>query len=157
PVLIDPKGRAKSIEILVRRASEYAPAQQAPRADDASLEAELKAVQSAWEQANELAKTSPPPWTFAPERWRLYVETLLRIEELVRAGDPASAAKLRDKVGPLAEEITRARAEGRQSHRLSTAMPRALGLSPSPEAEKLLDGFEKNLAAGQYEACEKTL
>lgn len=156
PLLIDPNNQAKNVQLRIPR-GEYKAPDAAPRADDEAIEKELRNLEGLWDRSYVLAKTSPPPWAFAPERWRVYVDTLHRVEELIRAGDVDSARRLGDKVGPMADDLEQARREERPSHRLSASMPDSLGLSLSEPAQKLLDEFSQHLSRGEHDDCKKTL
>jgi hypothetical protein len=62
-------------------------------------------VKSAWETWQKL-KSDDAPQVYAPHYWRLYQETLLRYEQLMRAGDPTGKAEsLKKKLDLLEDDI----------------------------------------------------
>ena len=94
PILL-PSGRGKEIaehlEIVgIDVASYQAPSASTSPGNTFSVPSDLK---SAWEAAEKLAQRSPPPETAAPTTWRIYLDTLLRWEHLVRAGASTDAVQ----------------------------------------------------------------
>src|SRR5262249_16622459 len=70
-------------------------------------EEDLKQLAEAWKTHDDLSKASPPPPSYSPAVWRLYEETLLRAEQLLRAGDPA-AGKLFAALTALGQDLEEA-------------------------------------------------
>ncbi|HYT93224.1 MAG TPA: hypothetical protein VEL76_31185, partial [Gemmataceae bacterium] len=91
----------------------------------------------AWTDHDKLAAQTPPPATYTPHRWRRYQDSLVRYEQLLRAGDDASAKVLLDSLTLLHQKIFAARALKIDSALGSLAMPAALGwdLPPVDEAK----------------------
>lgn len=80
--------RAKEMDLVVVSHAAARPAEQPPT-ESAKLPPELK---TAWEDCFRLRGQTPAPWLDAPHVWHEYVDTLLRYEQLMRAGDPHAAA-----------------------------------------------------------------
>lgn len=97
-----------------------------------------------WEAWRDL-KTTAAPQVYSPHYWRLYQETLLRYEQLMRAGDPTDqAAKLKTNLGELAVLIRKARTLDGALDCVGNSfpMPRVLGFRPKEElAESVLRNY----------------
>jgi hypothetical protein len=137
PVLLGDRSTAAAMELQPANQSYGPPALQKPP----DLPEELF---KAWQASEELAKHSPPPEVVAPHLWRRYLETLLRYEQLLRAGDGSAAAVQGDLV-KLQAEITRAERLTRElrSAQNTAALPTAL--NPPAEAKKFAGELRKAL------------
>jgi hypothetical protein len=62
----------------------------------------------AWERHDQFLAATPSPAVYAPHLWRLYEATLLRSEQLLRAGDADHARRLLQKLTDLEEQIGKA-------------------------------------------------
>jgi hypothetical protein len=108
--------------------------------DDYKKPAADLAAEKVWQKHDEAAGKPLRPWVYAPQAWRLYEATLLRYEQLVRAGDAEHAGHLRDGLKDLAPGET---AQGlRFSRYRSLAMPLLAGkAADEPADEKVRDTF----------------
>ncbi len=94
--------RPESVQLAV--VSERRP-EPPPEADADALLTELRA---AWKTHDELGSLVPHPAIYGPQHWQRYRDTLLRYEEVRRAGDPTSkSAKLKGDLANL-EKVLRA-------------------------------------------------
>jgi hypothetical protein len=102
PVLL-PQGGGVAMGLVLRTVDRAAPQatspEEPPGDNSAGAEALLAQV---WGAHEKLRQTSPSPAVYTPHLWRLYEATLLRYEQLVRAGDQEHAQKLKDKLDELA-------------------------------------------------------
>lgn len=91
----------------------------------------------AWALHDSLSKGEPSPATYAPRLWRLFRDSLLRYDALVRAGETEKSPKLSAGLKRLAEEIRRAGIVDLKSSRNSFAMTAATGRprSGNPSAD----------------------
>src|SRR5262249_54843301 len=81
---------------------------------------------------DKLAAQTPPPASYTPHLWRRYQDSLIRYEQLLRAGDETSAKVLLDGLTLLHQKIAAARALKIDSALGSLAMPAALGWDLPP-------------------------
>jgi hypothetical protein len=99
-------------------------------------------AEKGWKAADKLQSATPHPAVYTPHLWRLYLETLLRAEELLRWGEPDRAAGLLKKAQELHGSIEQEGSlRGRQlnSGQLTLAMPAALGLGLTAEDLAIFD------------------
>ncbi len=92
---------------------------------------------AAWKEYDRLGHDDPPPASYAPHTWMLYQATLLRFEELERAGDRASASLLLPRLAELNHDLNESRTIPlARSGANSLAMPAAGGrrLPAAPDA-----------------------
>lgn len=61
-------------------------------------------LRDAWEQAHQLSLQPTPPYVYQPQRWRRYIATLARYEQLLLAGDSHAAERLGMDVQALARQ-----------------------------------------------------
>jgi serine/threonine-protein kinase len=121
PVLLGGEERARGIELVVVR-GKYQPA-----------DAEVPVFQvptmltAAWQSFRDLQQQVPPPAAYAPHLWRQYQETLLRYEQLIRAGDTRKTTDVYRRLNGLKDEIGKARAVDRPSAQFALPLPVALG------------------------------
>ncbi len=90
--------RARAIEVVSNPDSA---AEETKSTDSAFTVPE--SLRIAWEQRAELEKLQPPPETIAPDLWRIYLDTLLRWEYLVRAG--ADTTTIEGRAQTLANQL----------------------------------------------------
>src|SRR5205823_1311693 len=121
PVLLGDKDRAAGIELTVVKGRSEAPA------DEAKPFEPPPELASAWAACRRLQESVPAPWVYAPHLWRQYQDTLLRYEQLHRAGAADRAQPLKPRLDQLADEIGRCRQLDLPSAQNSLAMPFALG------------------------------
>jgi hypothetical protein len=114
----------------------------------------LDDLKVAWTTWMELRRDYAPH-VYAPHYWRLYQETLLRYEQLKRAGDPTQkAGALKTKLNDLEKEIRAEKALDKGFECLGNSFPlsRVLGFHPDggfvpkedPRVLALLDQLNKN-------------
>jgi hypothetical protein len=142
PVLLpkDQEGerRAAKIDLVVidrearRQKSEAAAPQEAPK-----ISPELA---TAWQECQNLRKQVPAPWVDHPNLWREYLDTLLRYEDLLRAGDESDAAGFRGTLTALKDEMTRP--TRLESIPFAFPMPEALGQAVPWSKKELAQQFE---------------
>jgi hypothetical protein len=131
PILLGGKERAEKMA-LVHIGDEYE--EKTPAATDFAADK----LRGDWKQWESL-KTEHAPHVHSPHLWRLYQETLLRYEQLLRAGDPtAKAAELKKNLAALSSEIavSRSLTGAFKSLGSSFPMPQVLGF---PIAEEISD------------------
>ncbi|MCC6419414.1 MAG: caspase family protein [Gemmataceae bacterium] len=103
-------------------------------------------LKDAWAKCQELADAAGySPATATPQLWRHYLDGLLRYEQLLRAGDTASAERMRARVQGLKKQLRELRSRTDLfSATGSLAMPVALGWELPPG---VLEAKRKELAA----------
>ena len=95
---------AKSISLAAAQPA-LPPPENTPRAPN------LEELVPAWRDFQELSTQhrGPAPWVYSPHVWRIYQETLLRYEQLLRAGDPThKVVELKKSLARWKDEIERA-------------------------------------------------
>jgi hypothetical protein len=86
---------------------------------------------AAWREYDRLKLQDTPPASYAPHTWMLYQATVLRLEELERAGDRAAANLLLSRLAELNHEL-------QESRTIPLARSRANSLAmPAAEGERL--------------------
>src|SRR5262249_11772554 len=86
-----------------------------------------KEMGDAWKKFQTLSKQVPSPLVYTPHIWRQYQDTLIRYEQLLRAGDRRKAPDLKKDLDKLEEDIARGQRLEVNSTGTSLAMPLALG------------------------------
>ena len=112
---------------------------------------EYDALEKAWAQVAALEPRSP--WEHAPHLWRRSLETLLRAEELARAGDADTSRKLRGEADDLIRRIERSQVVALASSRLSIPQAEALGFVPSSKEKESLASFIAILKRNDFDAA----
>jgi hypothetical protein len=131
PVLLGSEERARALELVAVEGGYKAP----NPADIKPFEVPAELAQ-AWAESHRLATLpAPSPAVHTPHLWREHLEVLLRYEQLLRAGDRASADSLSGRLGGLRQRILAARSRKLDSAIVSLTMPAALGW-PAPEGDK---------------------
>jgi hypothetical protein len=128
PILLGDERVAREIEI-VHIATPFV----APEAAVATLASE--GIRSEWSRWRDL-KREQHPHVFCPHWWRLYQDTLLRWEQLQRAGDPTGkAGDLKKTLARLHADIAAARPIDPKYSALANSLPmsRFLGYTPGPD------------------------
>jgi hypothetical protein len=105
PVLFPQDGRAERMTLLAVGRDQPPEAQPQDAPGDEFPERALQELDKVWKEHDQLRQTVPAPWVYTPHLWRLYEATLLRYEQLVRAGDQEDADKLRTRLGDLPRQI----------------------------------------------------
>jgi hypothetical protein len=118
---------ARSIELVMARSTDLP--KPGPESDVVTK------MEPLWSQWQELRDQVPSPAVVNPQLWRRYQDTLVRYEQLVRAGDE-EAAPLLDDLRHLKEEIQHPLLRDASSLQNTLAMPAALGVNVSPAKEK---------------------
>lgn len=163
PVLLGGEQRARDIElVVVKDRYQPSPADEAPPADIA------KEVGDAWKKFQLLEKQVPSPMVYTPHLWRQYQDTLLRYEQLLRAGDRNKGPELKKELDRIEEDMARAQRLDLNATGNSLAMPLALGQSstwsereiaghvaelfkaPAERQEQIWEGIQKS--AGDHRA-----
>ncbi len=120
-------------------------------------EADQPDLKNAWADCNRLREAVPSPAVYSPQLWREYRETLLRYEQILRAGDPTGAkGTLNKRLATLRGDIENARgANVDASLRDALPMPAVLGKASlwweknpdgkprADEVRKLFDDFDR--------------
>jgi hypothetical protein len=121
PLLLGGENRAREIEVSVTGKYE-------PPAPPVPVEFKREELERVWKGYEDLSAQVPPPSAYTPHLWRAYLNTSLRYEQLLLAGDQRRLPELKGRLDALAEDIRRGRTLGEQkSMRYSLAMPAALG------------------------------
>jgi hypothetical protein len=148
PVLLGGEQRARDLELLAYEQYQTSP----PPEDAPDRGADSEELKQAWQACRELARVSPHPAVYSPHLWRRYLDTLIRAEELLRAGEPAPAAKLLESLDNLRARVVEARALKGASLSLTLAMPAALGAWPTAQEKEALNRLQ---AAWEGQAAKK--
>jgi hypothetical protein len=133
--------RIQLVVVDKKAGADEKPSRQAPLASK-DIQAALK---SAWDEWGEVRKQSPAPYVYAPHLWRRYQDTLLRYEQVLRAGYPVNNA-LRTDLGRIQDEIAAARLlKGSALDKARQAsLPMRLAL-PEPTAAQQSNASSKSL------------
>ncbi len=128
PILL-PEGkegarRAARIDLVVAN-KDYQP----PDPHQTPVFAPPTELRDVWRLWSELANSTPAPPANTPALRRRFQDTLLRYEQLLRAEDTNSAARLRNRLRGLQYQIERGRSVQLASTQNTLAMPWAAGLS----------------------------
>jgi hypothetical protein len=125
PILLPADSRAKSIDLVhVASAYEKTPLPPRPLNEEA-----LKAEWARWKEL----KSGQAPFVHSPQVWRLYQDSLLRYEQLLRAGDPTRKADdLKKSLDKLHGDLTASRSLAGSYGSLGNSFPmfRLLGYAP---------------------------
>jgi hypothetical protein len=106
PLLLGDEKSADGVELVKIEKPYEEPAREELQAKPADLDG----LEVQWKHCEELGAGVPSPVVYTPHLWRQYLDTLLRYEQLVRAGDPTNkAASLKEGLAVLETEITKAR------------------------------------------------
>ena len=140
PVLL-PRGplgqrRAVRAQLTMTRSYEPPDPQQTPPFDPPSQ------LVKGWENFGRLERQVPSLAVYTPHIWRQYQDTLLRCEQLVRAGDREHAELLFGRLGDLEQEMSRARYLQLNCVQYSLPMPAAAGAGV-PSIETLAARFHE--------------
>jgi hypothetical protein len=92
-----PARKSPSKVVLVSVEPAAAPAEPSPP--------DLDPVRRVWQGFHRLDAMVPHPSAYSPRRWREYRATLVRYEELVRAGGEGRAGPVRERIDALARKI----------------------------------------------------
>ena len=95
----------------------------------------------AWDNAARLAALMPPPEVYSPQVWQQYRATLLRYEQLLRAGDESNASVMAGKLQNLERQIEQEKRLPLASASNTLTMSNLAGAAPlKPDAAAI---FEK--------------
>jgi hypothetical protein len=101
-------------------------------------------VLAAWKQRDDLAIAFPHPATYTPHLWRQYHDSLLRYEQLSRAGDATNAETMEQELGKLAGRIRQNQRIDKDALAATLATPAALSWSlPGKDEQKMRDEFTR--------------
>jgi hypothetical protein len=163
PVLLphgdEGRQRAARMELVTFEGPYQKPALPSPRP------LPLDDLRKRWQTYHQLTRQVPAPAVTTPHLWREYQATLLRYEQLVRAGDTDAAARLGRRLGDLERDMEQKRRLDLQSLQNTLAAPAAVGLSAEAAADAYrplvrqfsglwdlpADAFEKEKLAFQQE------
>lgn len=152
PLLMGPEDRARGFDVVMNtdrdRNAPEAELPTAPSTDDA-IARDVAAVGELWAECKALQASAP--WALRPYLWRRYLDSLLRAEELARAGDQVNSAEMRNECKRMAATLGHGPARPRDSIGLTTAM--AAAFAPVPPAQ--LAQFDNLLRGRDFEAARK--
>ncbi|MFL5246138.1 MAG: hypothetical protein ACJ8FY_29060 [Gemmataceae bacterium] len=153
PVLLGDEKSAEAVELVKIETSYDEPS----REDTRGASVNLGGLDAVWKHYEELRGRTPSPILYAPHIWRQYQDTLLRYEQVVRAGDPTKkAASLKESLSGLEGEIAKAGRLPLVSAGNAIPLAAGFGQEPSwPEAELRelhVDDLWKNLIAKEQSA-----
>jgi hypothetical protein len=150
--------RARGMDLVVIK--ENYTAADPGNAPGVNFEVPSKDLEALWERSDQLSKRVPPPEVYSPHLWRLYRNTLLRYEDLLRActpdEEPAVDDRLRGALANLKQELSRLEGKITQAQALelkketelnALPLPRAVGLPDPPGAKDLATKFQDLWAA----------
>lgn len=144
PFLIGDDKRAR--ETALRQISGQSPAGQTT--EDTPEDSVPKTMEPVWKEAQQLNDAIPSPAVYSPYLWRRYRDTLIRYEELVRAGDPTGAAdrsrdNLHEALVELAGQIAKERQAFAGFDSLTTSLPMSVTVAAGSTApsKQLQDAF----------------
>jgi hypothetical protein len=143
----DGEARADSMELALVEDS-YSPT--APPSPPRSLPKEWE---QRWKEKEDLAGLVPAPAVYSPHLWTQYLKTLLRYEQLVRAGASGAASDLGKDLDRLRNDIAKSKRLGARqlkepiSARNALAVPSAYGLLDKPLLQDADGLFRKLWAA----------
>ncbi|HEY7425933.1 MAG TPA: VWA domain-containing protein [Gemmataceae bacterium] len=160
PVLLAPEGRAEKMEKLLDHTNYQPQAEPDAAGKLAQLQTyeELRTawadqdkeqqkyfddLKKAWNECRDLEKITPHPAVYTPHLWRRYLDTLLRAEALLRAGDTVRTVKLLEGLQSLKKRMEDAGALKRESLQLTRGMAAALGQRLTPREKKALARLDK--------------
>lgn len=127
--------RAQQIDLLTVSASAN-PETSAAEAPHRELPAEqIARLNEAWTTHDVLKDQSPPPASLLPVVWRQYEATLLRCEQLVRAGAAKAAEPLFGRLTDLQREMEQVRRLDLESHINSLSMSALTGETPTDDEQ----------------------
>lgn len=161
PFMLGSKARAESIELVQIKEAYTETAPELAPGGSFSYPTEL---QAAWERWQELRTQVPSPAVYTPQLWRRYQDTLVRYEQLVRAGEATKKAPaVKQQLEILGREIDKARRldVALASATNTSALPATLGLA-SPWSDEQLRNLVRDLwnaktAEARASAQEATL
>ncbi len=152
PILLGGESRAAGMA-LVHIADPYT----APVFLGTSLD--VDGVKGEWDKWQKLAREQAPQ-VHNPHLWRLYQDTLLRYEQLMRAGDPTGkAASLKGSLKDLHDKVSESRALTGAFPSLGNSFPlhRVLGFNaPADATDAVLQEFLGKLDSTAENAEERT-
>jgi hypothetical protein len=153
PVLLPVGGeeRARSIELVA-----VTPKEQRPVVEEAPAFRVPPELTTAWQTFHDLQEEVPPPASYAPHLWRQYQETLLRYEQLVRAGDTRKITDVSGMLRGLKDDIDKARAVDRPSAQYALPLPAALGKTFALRPDKDVKGQFEQLWRAKEELRRQT-
>lgn len=111
-------------------------------------------LKSAWDKWSAVRELVPSPSVYAPARWQQYQAGVLRVEQLLRQGDPDGAQRMQ-------ADLDRWEKELRQNGPLPAPSLRQTWAMALSEAERAIDewlekGFQKLWEAPSAEEAQKT-
>jgi hypothetical protein len=146
PRVIGPDGLAK--QMVLGTADRTAYLKQKPDSAKLTQWSPPEGVVDAWKERDALARSFPHPATYTPHLWRQYHETLLRFEQLSRAGDATNAQTMEQDLRKLAGRIRQNQRIDKDALAATLATPAALGWAlPEKDEQKVRQEFV-NLWAG---------
>ena len=145
PIMLGKPGLAETVELVHINAPYSEPAADV---GPASLPAfDPKNLEEDWKKWKDLKDRAP--YIHSPHLWRLYQETLLRYEQLVRAGDPTGKAQsLKDRLKSIEMKLDQAQTLEAALDCLNTCFPihHTLGYrSNIANVQKLYDDLRRDI------------
>jgi len=114
-----------------------------PPATTAISNDDRDALRAAWEGYQQLRNGHHSPWILHPHKWRIYKQTLIRYDELIRAGAQGSAAELALSLDQLAHELQRGFSVELSSSQGTLTMSGLQRGTAAVDSESLRQPFEK--------------
>jgi len=165
PLLL-PRGRAglsraRQIDLALAagKAKQLPPLETAAAGADV---ASLPELRDAWQQYAELVEQTPSGFAYSPTRWREYIATLLRYEQLLRAGDRQSAARMHERLAGIEYRMQRDKVQAHASLQNSLSLYKVArtGELPREQATQVLNqcwsADDGELASIWQQAVQKT-
>ncbi len=141
PIMLGKPGLAETVELVHINAPYEEPA----AVDPASFDA--KNFEEIWRKWKELYDGAS--WIHSPHLWRLYQDTLLRYEQLVRAGDPTGKAQaVKDRLKNIEMKLDQSRTFEAALDCLNSCfpMPQVLGYRPrNANVQTLYDNLRRDI------------
>ncbi len=155
PILL-PRGasglaRASKMDLVVARPGDVPPAPP----PDPTADADPPDLIAAWASFERLKGQSPPPAAHAPQVWTRYVASLLRFDELRRAGDVESGRLMLRRLAGLEREINDSRYLALGSTHNTLTMAVAEGQDPPTPTDADIQRFNALRGIAPEEAARR--
>lgn len=127
--------RARQIDLTIARNT----SRSAPPATDAFVVPNQ--LHDAWQRYEQLLQQTPAGFSFAPTQWREYVDTLMRYEQLLRAGDNDFAERMHQRLAGIEHRMQREKVQSHAALQNSLSLYKVArtGQLPRPQATQTLN------------------